>query len=64
VVDEDGTPQGEWSWDPDDEVWVLEPYTPLAPPTGDRGAPLWISAALAASCAAAFVLTRKRKKTQ
>jgi uncharacterized repeat protein (TIGR02543 family) len=64
VVDEDGTPQGEWHWDPDDEVWVLEPYTPLAPPTGDPGTVLWTTLTLAAMCCAAVVLKRKKRKAQ
>ncbi|MDR3311247.1 MAG: hypothetical protein LBS90_07890, partial [Oscillospiraceae bacterium] len=64
VVDEDGTPQGEWHWDPDDEVWILEPYTPLAPPTGDPGTVLWVTLTLAATVGATFVLTRKKKKVK
>ncbi|MDR3278116.1 MAG: LPXTG cell wall anchor domain-containing protein, partial [Oscillospiraceae bacterium] len=61
--DEDGTPLGEWSYDEDTGEWIFDPYVPLGdlPATGDSGAALWIALTAAASFAAAFLLTRKKK---
>ncbi|MDR3278344.1 MAG: Cna B-type domain-containing protein, partial [Oscillospiraceae bacterium] len=63
VVDDDGVPQGQWTWDDDAGEWIFDPYIPLGdlPATGDSGAALWIALAVAAVFGAAVVLTRKRK---
>jgi hypothetical protein len=64
--DEDGTPLGEWRYDPDTGEWIFDPYVPLGaiPGTGDSGAAVWMLVAVVAVCGAAFALTRKQLKTK
>ncbi|MDR1589828.1 MAG: InlB B-repeat-containing protein, partial [Oscillospiraceae bacterium] len=61
-IGEDGVPLGEWHYEPVEEVWIYEPYTPMAevPPTGDGGA--YIAAALFAVSAMAFMALVKAGK--
>jgi hypothetical protein len=62
VVDEDGVPQGQWTWDDDTGEWIFDPIVPLAdvPATGDSGAALWMALAVTVLCGAAAIGTRKK----
>jgi uncharacterized repeat protein (TIGR01451 family) len=64
VVDEDGIPQGEWRWDPDDEVWIYEPYPPLGsvPKTGDDFHSARYAALLIISAAGLFFSATRKKR--
>jgi hypothetical protein len=61
-IGEDGTPLGEWRYDPIEESWIFEPYTPLAdlPQTGDpafgMGLGVFFLLAAALCCAGAASL--------
>jgi uncharacterized repeat protein (TIGR02543 family) len=64
-IGEDGVPLGEWRYEPEDEVWIYEPYIPLgeAPKTGDFGvAASWIC--VAASAGALLICGKRRRKAR
>jgi hypothetical protein len=62
VLDEDGTPLGEWHWDAGE--WVFTEYpTPLGevPHTGDAGVVMWLALAIVSGAAVISVLAKKKR---
>lgn len=62
-IDEDGTPQGTWTWD--DDEWVFEEIPPPlgdVPVTGDDARPFVPAALLALSLAGMIVSAKKRRR--
>ena len=62
-LDDEGTPLGRWDWDPIDEVWIFDPFTPLRelPATGIPNVPLWIPILGMAVLGIGVLLKRKEK---
>ena len=66
-VDENNVPLGRWSYDPDEDVWLFDPITPLAgalPQTGVAGEQvhLLVLAGLYFTTAGVILQTRNRKR--
>jgi hypothetical protein len=60
----DGTPLGEWHWDPVEEEWIFEEYPPLGdyPPTGDSSLIGWVVIGGVAAAGALAITVRERRK--
>jgi hypothetical protein len=60
----DGTPTGEWHWDPDEEEWIYDEYPPAGdfPPTGDDSMLVWAVLGGAAAAGALVITARGRVK--
>jgi hypothetical protein len=63
-VDADGIPQGEWHWDPDDEIWVYEEYPQKGDvvKTGDMPYAAAYAVSAAASALALYLLLKKKRR--
>lgn len=64
VIDENGTPIGEWRYDPDEDVWIFEEYVPQGayPKTGDEILRYLPAFAVSASAIVILLATRRRKR--
>ena len=65
--DEDGVPLGQWIWDEDEELWILDEFPPLGdlnfPETGETGTiALYLIFAAALLLAAVTLIIRQKSK--